>query len=256
MDESALDAPPGEQTESTFWRYAGGFVLLAVVAAGVWYVQQHDLLVPLYEWFRTDFKGWLDRNPLLGPAVFILVYIVTVVALVPGSVLTLIAGAVFGPLWGLIIVSVAATLAAGAAFLVARYVAADWVQRKTSGRLAKLKKGIEEEGWRFVAFTRLVPIFPYNLLNYMFGLTRINFWVYFFVSWLCMLPGTFAYVYAGYAGRKVVFGEGGWGNYVFYVVSAVGVLLFASMLPKLVRRLWGQPVDEVIEEADGPESSA
>lgn len=238
-----------DDSDGPRWRrYAAGLVVLALAAASIWVVRELDLLTPLYEWFRNDFELWLDRHPVAGPLVFVLVYIVTVVALVPGSVLTLVAGGVFGPIWGLIIVSVASTMAAGIAFLIARHLASGWVERKASGRVAKLKRGIEEEGWRFVAFTRLVPIFPYNLLNYMFGLTRIDFWVYFFVSWVAMLPGTFAYVYAGFAGRKVVFGEGGWGYYVTYVGSALGLLLVASLIPRFVRALRDRPMKEIVED--------
>ncbi len=243
----ASDAPEGRPVR----RCLVGLLVLLAAAVLVWMVREYGLLRPLYEWYQSDFERWLARHPFLGPLAFAAVYVLTVVALVPGSILTLVAGGVFGPVWGLIIVSVASTVAAGIAFLIARHVASDWVQRRASGRLAKLKRGIEEEGWRFVAFTRLVPIFPYNLLNYMFGLTRIDFWVYVFVSWVAMLPGTFAYVYAGFAGRKVVFGEGGWGYYVTYVGSAVGLLLVASMLPRLVRALRDRPMDEVVGEEAG-----
>ena len=197
---------------------------------------EYDLANSFYGWFRSDFKLWLNDHSILAPVLFILVYILSVVALIPGSALTLVGGGVFGPLWGLTYVSVASTVAAGLAFLIAQYLAADWVERKTSGKLIKLKRGIESEGWRFLAFIRLVPILPYSLLNYMFGLTKINFWVYMFVSWACMLPCTFAYVYAGYAGKKVLFGEGGWGDYPTCLGIAVGLILLASMVPKMIRK--------------------
>lgn len=150
--------------------------------------------------------------------------------------LTLIGGGIFGPLWGSIYVSMASIVAAGLAFLIARYLAAEWIERKTSGKLKKLKCGIEAEGWLFLAFARLVPILPYSFLNYMFGLTRINFRVYILVSWACMLPLTVTYVWAGYAGKKLVFGEGGRGYYLTYLGTAVGRIFLASMLPKMIRK--------------------
>lgn len=195
-----------------------------------------DLRQQFTLWFKSTASPWLRSHPFLAPGVYILLYFVAVVAFMPGSVITLAGGAIFGPLAGTIYVSVASTLAAGAAFLIARYFAAGWVEARASGRLGKLKSGIEAEGWRFVAFTRLVPIFPYNLLNYMFGLTRINFWVYLFVSWLCMLPGTFAYVYAGYVGRQVALGQGGTIGLLLKISLAAGLIILATMVPRWLRR--------------------
>jgi len=229
--------------------------LVRVLAAGlaVWLTLEYNLLNPVYEWFRSDFELWLNNHSVLAPLVYILVYILSVVALIPGSVLTLIGGGIFGPLWGSIYVSMASTVAAGVAFLIARYLAADWAGRKKSGKLNKLKRGIEAEGWRFLAFARLVPILPYSFLNYMFGLTSINFWVYIFVSWAFMLPLTFAYVCAGYAGKKVMFGEGGWEYCLTYLGTAVGLIFLASMLPKIIGKFRQNRSKEVIEE--GPQKS-
>ena len=117
--------------------------LVGVLAVGlvVHLMLEYDLLNPIYEWFRSDFELWLNNHSVLAPAVYILVYVLSVVALIPGSVLTLVGGGVFGPLWGSIYVSVAATVAAGLAFLIARYLAANWVERKTSGKLNRLRGG-------------------------------------------------------------------------------------------------------------------
>ena len=95
------------------------------------------------------------------------------------------------------------------AFLVARYLASDWVAARSGGRLRQLIHGVETEGWRFVAFVRLVPLFPFNLLNYALGLTRIRFSHYLIATYVCMLPGAFAYTYLGYAGREAVGGGEG-----------------------------------------------
>src|SRR4029450_1069506 len=115
------------------------------------------------------------------------------VLFVPGALIGLAGGALFGPVWGTILNLMGATLGATAAFLVARYVGADWVRRQAGGRLARLVAGVEAEGWRFVAFTRLVPLFPFNLLNYALGLTRIPLRHYVLTSLICMAPGTLAF---------------------------------------------------------------
>ncbi len=239
----------GTSAESSGWlnwkTVTGGLL----VALGIFLFVHFDLRSQFRAWFKSSVLPWLKTNPVLAPFAYMVVYVVAVVAFMPGSVLTIPGGALFGPILGTIYVSLASTVAAGLAFLVARYLAADWVERKVKGQLKKVKTGIEKEGWKFVAFTRLVPIFPYNLLNYMFGLTRINFWVYFFVSWVAMLPGTFAYVYAGYATKVATAGGQGVKRTLITVGIAFGLLIFASMIPRFVRMYRGEAVEETIEDA-------
>ena len=110
----------------------------------------------------------------IGPVLFMSVYAVATILFLPGSVLTLAGGALFGPVWGTFYNLTGATLGATLAFLAARYLASDWVSRRAGGRMKQLIDGVEKEGWHFVAFARLVPLFPFNLLNYAFGLTRVR----------------------------------------------------------------------------------
>jgi uncharacterized membrane protein YdjX (TVP38/TMEM64 family) len=140
----------------------------------------------------------------------------------------------FGPLWGTIFNLIGATLGATASFLVARYVASDWVRRKAGGRLQRLIAGVEQEGWRFVAFTRLVPLFPFNLLNYALGLTRIPLLHYVFASLICMLPGTLAFTWLAYAGREALAGHDA---AIRYGLIALALLAAIAFLPRLFRRL-------------------
>jgi uncharacterized membrane protein YdjX (TVP38/TMEM64 family) len=151
-------------------------------------------------------REWIDGLGAWGPVVFVLLYAVAVVAALPGSALTVAAGALFGSAIGIVVVSVAATLGASLSFLVGRYFAreatAQWLSQKETFR--KLDRMTEERGAIIVALTRLVPIFPFNLLNYGFGLTRVPFWTYFFWSWLCMLPGTVLYVVGADAVTKAI----------------------------------------------------
>ena len=141
-------------------------------------------------------RGWIEGFGPLAPLAFALVYIVAVVAALPGSAITVAAGALFGSIKGVILVSVSSTVGASIAFLVGRYFARKAVVRWLSGneQFSKLDRLTEIHGAIIVAVTRLVPLFPFNLLNYGFGLTRIRFWTYVFWSWLCMLPGTVLYV--------------------------------------------------------------
>ena len=150
---------------------------------------------------------WLEGAGWAGPLLFMLLYALATVLFFPGSVLTLAGGALFGPLWGTLYNLSGATLGGALAFLLARYLAGSWVEAKTAGRLSQLREGIDKEGWRFVAFVRLVPLFPFNLLNYALGLTRIPFIPYVAASWLFMLPGALAYTWLGYAGREAVSGN-------------------------------------------------
>jgi len=118
--------------------------------------------------------------------------------------------------------------------VTARYVASDWVTGRTGERLGRLIRGEEEEGWRFVAFVRLVPLFPFNLVNYAFGLTRIHLGEYVLASFVCMAPGAIAYTYLGYAGREAAAGSSGAIRNGFI---ALGLLATVAFLPRLVRRL-------------------
>lgn len=138
-----------------------------------------------------------------GPAMFAAVYVVAAVLFVPGSALTLAAGAVFGLVTGTIVVSIASTTAAAVSFLIGRYLARDTVRQwaAKNPRFAAIDRAIGQGGWKIIALLRLSPAVPFSLGNYLYGVTSIRFWPYVITSWLAMLPGTFMYVYLGYAGR-------------------------------------------------------
>ncbi|HSJ47786.1 MAG TPA: TVP38/TMEM64 family protein, partial [Gammaproteobacteria bacterium] len=182
-------------------------------------------------------EQWVQSAGLAAPLLFMLVYAIAAVFFLPGSVLTLAGGALFGPVLGTFYNLTGATLGALLAFLVARYLASDWVAQRAGGRLKQLIAGVEAEGWRFVAFTRLVPLFPFNLLNYALGLTRIRLWHYLLATYVCMLPGAFAYTYLGYAGREAVAGGEG---LIQKGLLALALLATVAFLPRLVSR-WRKP---------------
>jgi uncharacterized membrane protein YdjX (TVP38/TMEM64 family) len=143
-----------------------------------------------------ELREWISAMGNLGMAAYVALYIVAVVAAVPGLPISIAGAAIFGALKGVILVSIGSTLGASLAFLIARYLARGAVYRRLSGsdKFQRLDRMTEQHGAIIVAITRLVPLFPFNLLNYGFGLTRVPFTTYAFWSWLCMLPGTIVYL--------------------------------------------------------------
>lgn len=182
-----------------------------------------------------ELRDWIHTLGPWGPAVFVILYAIAVVAALPGSALTVAAGALFGSLLGVIVVSIAATLGASLSFLISRYFARDavaqWLSKKETFR--KLDLLTEKHGAIMVALTRLVPIFPFNLLNYGFGLTRVPFWTYVFWSWLCMLPGTVLYVVGTDAFVKgIAQGEIPW----ILIAAVIGAGIFLTLLVRFARK--------------------
>ena len=180
-------------------------------------------------------RDWIQALGPWGPVVFVFLYAVAVVAALPGSALTVAAGALFGSVLGVIVVSIASTLGASLSFLMGRYFARDavagWLSDKEKFR--RLDQLTEEHGAIMVALTRLVPIFPFNLLNYGFGLTRVPFWTYALWSWLCMLPGTVLYVVgADVVTKAVVQGKVPWA----LVGALVGAGVILAILVRQARR--------------------
>jgi uncharacterized membrane protein YdjX (TVP38/TMEM64 family) len=178
--------PAGSKWKWALW----AVVIVALIAAG-YFLHVQTLLKTALDWIR-GLGVW-------GPVLFILIYIAACVFFIPGSVLTLGAGALFGVVKGSIYTSIGATLGASAAFLVGRYLARDWIAKKIAGntRFAAIDKAVADEGWKIVGLTRLVPVFPFILLNYAFGLTRVSFRDYFFATWIGTMPGTIMFVYLG-----------------------------------------------------------
>ncbi|MCX5843347.1 MAG: TVP38/TMEM64 family protein [Deltaproteobacteria bacterium] len=182
-----------------------------------------------------DLRQWIHEFGSLAPFVYVLIYIIAVVAALPGAAITIAGGALFGSVTGVILVSIGSTIGASLAFIIARYVARNAIVRRLSGNetFQKLDRMTEEHGAIIVAITRLVPIFPFNLLNYGFGLTKVPFGTYVFWSWLCMIPGTILYV----VGTDAVVSGVSQGNVPWPLVAAMvaaGIVLF--FLVKFARR--------------------
>ena len=191
-----------------------------------------------------DALQWVDQLGWLGVGIFIALYVLACIFFIPGSMLTLGAGVVFGVTKGSIIVSIASTLGATAAFIAGRYLARDWIGGKIAGN-AKFKAiddAIGREGWRIVGLTRLSPIFPFNLLNYAFGVTRISLGQYVLASWIGMMPGTMMYVYIGsLAGSLATLGSDGaeqqkspaqWALYAVGLLATVAVTVYVTKIAR------------------------
>lgn len=217
-------------------------LLLLVIVGGI-------VLAFIYreQFDATALEQWVQNAGPAGPLLFMAIYTIATVFFLPGSVLTLAGGALFGPVLGTFYNLTGATLGAVLAFLVARYLASDWVEQKTGGKLKQLKQGVEAEGWRFVAFVRLVPLFPFNLLNYALGLTRIRLTHYLIATYLFMLPGAIAYTYLGYAGREAIAGGEG---LIQKALLALALLAVVAFLPRLIGQLRRGPMMDVVQLKD------
>lgn len=151
---------------------------------------------------------WTAAAGPLGQAAFVGLYILACVAFLPGSVLTLGAGAAFGLWKGFVLVSIGSTAGAWASFLVGRYLLRDWVSRRLEKvpAFAAVAGAVGQEGWKVVLLTRLSSVLPFNLLNYGYGLTTVGLGEYTLASWIGMMPGTFLYVYLGAAAGEAARG--------------------------------------------------
>ena len=210
-----------------------GAALLAIVLGRYAHIQ--DGLRGLLSWMEGLGSG--------APPTFMLIYTLACILFIPGFILTLGAGVLFGVVWGSLYVSVAATLGATAAFLIGRTLARGWVSRRMEGnaRFVAIDEGVAQEGWKIVLLTRLSPVFPFNLLNYVYGLTRVSLKHYFLASWLGMLPGTIMYVYLGsLVGNLAALGGGierahtpaEWAFYGVGLAATVAVALYAARVAR------------------------
>ncbi len=243
-------------------RNAGLIRLLSIIALiiGVFLIMR---TLPVGEGI-SRMEAWIESLGGWGPAIFALIYIVAAVAMIPGALITIAAGAIFGLLWGFIAVSIGSTIGAAIGFLIGRYVARRTVQEQTKRypKFAAVDHAIDEGGWKVIAMLRLVPLFPFNVGNYLLGLTPVKFWHYVLASWIAMMPGTFVYVYLGHVGRKGVeaaAGEAGlhpleWALMIVGFLAAVAVTVYITKLAK--RKLDEQTVLDVESSGAGKQEQA
>ena len=210
-------------------------VVIGALAAALWLLPVKDYLVSALEWTKS-LGPW-------GPLFVVLFYIVACVLFLPGSVITLGAGFLFGVPVGLASVWAGATLGACAAFLVGRTVARDWVSRKVQDhpKFAAIDAAVGREGFKIMALLRLSPVVPFNFLNYALGLTKVSFRDYALATALGILPGGLMYTYFGSAARSladVAAGnvERGAAGQVFFWFGLAATVLVAAFVTRMARR--------------------
>ncbi|MHB8202696.1 MAG: TVP38/TMEM64 family protein [Desulfomonilaceae bacterium] len=215
------------------------FVMIALavtaIVAGILLLPLRHYLVNVLEWTQS-LGAW-------GPIFVALFYVVACVFLLPGSVLTLGAGFLFGVPMGLVSAWTGATLGACAAFIVGRTLARDWVASKVSGnpKFTAVDEAVGREGFKIVLLLRLSPVFPFNFLNYALGLTKVSFGKYALASFIGMLPGGLMYVYFGSVARSladVAAGkvQGGWAGQVFFWLGLAATIVVAGFVTHLAKR--------------------
>jgi uncharacterized membrane protein YdjX (TVP38/TMEM64 family) len=213
-----------------------------------------DLIIPaivvvaiLAAWFALPLEQWLqsftDRIESLGVCggpLFAAVYVIATVVLAPGSLFTIAAGLLFGLVWGLPIVLVGAKIGAALAFLIARCLVRDRIEAMIERRpkFKAVDRAVTEEGWKVVLLLRLTPVVPFNIQNYFFGLTKIEFWRYVVATFVGIIPGTVMYLYIGAIGRALVGGEGQWGTpqWIFFGVGLVATIVVAVLITRKAKQ--------------------
>jgi uncharacterized membrane protein YdjX (TVP38/TMEM64 family) len=180
-------------------------------------------------------EQWVSQYGWLGPAVYILIYISACILFLPGLPVTIIGALAFGAVRGTLFTSIGSILGATAAFLIARYAARGVVENWINGnpQFEKIDKGVEKHGWRMLMITRMVPLFPFNLQNFAYGLTKIKLPTYILVSWVCMLPGVIAY---NFMAGSVVSGEGDLTRTFIYLSIGAVFFVMISLIPVYLQK--------------------
>jgi uncharacterized membrane protein YdjX (TVP38/TMEM64 family) len=203
--------------------------LLVMLLSGVALVLGHlELLHPSVVQSRVAGAG------ALAPVLFIALFIISAVLFVPGTVMVLAGGALFGFWLGTLYSITGATLGAVVAFLISRYLARGWAERRAGGRLRLMMTGVRKEGWRFVLAIRLAGV-PYFVLNYMLGLTPVGLVPYTVASFFGMLPALAAMTYAGHIGFQAVSGGEGVIGKLILAIAAVGLVVLIPVVVSLFR---------------------
>jgi uncharacterized membrane protein YdjX (TVP38/TMEM64 family) len=216
----------------TVWRWAA----LGLVVLGLFLISR---FLPFREWI-TLLTNWAKDQGTSGKFIFAGAYVVGTVLCLWGALFTIASGIAFGLFWGTVVSWLSATTGAALAFLIARYLARNAIEKRVGSneKFKAIDNAIGKEGWKIVALLRLSPLIPFNLSNYLYGLTKIGFWPYVFASLIAMLPGTFLYVYLGHIGKLALTGGDqslGSGQYVLLgggLLFTIGIALYIARLAK------------------------
>lgn len=223
---------------SGFAKYKRLVIGVIILSALIFTMRTFAKDIPNCASIQKSLEDW----GIWGPVIFFFIYVTACIAFIPGTIVTLMAGLAFGAGWGTVLVSLASTTGAIISFLIARYVARDAVEGFLGKQawFGRFRSSIESNGFSFMLFARLMPVFPFNGLNYASGLVPIKFKDYALASWIGMLPGTFVYVYLGETGCKlidpIIQGGGFPAEAKRSITIAVGLLAALSVLPLLIKK--------------------
>ncbi len=195
---------------------------------------------PVKDYLTPEALGrFLDKAGIWAPIIFMFVYAAGVCIFVPGTLLTGLGAAIFGPYWGFLYVWVGAMLGASAAFFIGRTLGRDFAASLVGDKLKKYDDGIERNGFATVLYLRLV-YFPFTLMNFGMGLTKVRFWDYFFGTALGIIVGTFIFTF--FIGTvKEIWASGDWAQLIsFKVFFSVGLLIFSIFIPKIIKKIKGE----------------
>ena len=177
---------------------------------------------------------WINELGWLAPVLFLVLYCLASLMFLPTMVLTLAGGAIFGPVIGAILNLIGATFGAAFSFLITRHLIYDWFSKKRGERLNKLIAGVDQKGWMFVAFLRLFPIIPFNIVNYGLGVTGIKFRLYIITTFIFLIPAEIIYTYFGYAGMDALSKPDHFYRNGGIILSGLGILFLCVI--KLVKK--------------------
>ena len=249
---SKADGPSssGSTTGRIIW-----WVAIAIIVASLFFIFR---ALP-FDQLMSALKDWIAGLGYWGPLAFAVVYVVATICFIPGTILTLAAGALFGLWIGLAVVSVSSTIGAALAFLIARYLARDRVAKMADGNrhFGAIDKAIGDGGWKVVGLLRLSPAIPFNVQNYLYGLTPVKFWPCVLTSWIAMLPGTFLYVYIGHVTGAAVGEqrERSTGEWVMLGVGLLATIAVTVYVTRLAKSKLNKEVDDDEVGADSDPQS-
>lgn len=217
-------------------------IITLIIIAAAAYAVHHFGLAKYFSRQNLDLlQNWINDFGIMAPIIYIGLWIAACVFFLPGLPVAILGGLVFDPIPAVIYASLGSTTGATAAFLIGRYAARDLVEgwKKNNKHVQKIDEGVKKNGWRMLLLTRSVPVFPFNLQNYVYGLTDISLPMYFFVSWVTMIPGTVAYVLMASA---LASGESPM-QILMYIAIAGVLIVLLSLIPKFIQN--SDMVDDV-----------
>ncbi|HRD71221.1 MAG TPA: TVP38/TMEM64 family protein [Legionella sp.] len=196
------------------------FFLLLTLAAFVTFAL-------MFQKHSVEIIAWIKELGWMAPVLFVIMYSLATIMLLPTMVLTLAGGALFGPIMGTIINLIGATCGAALAFLITRHLIYDWFSTKRGEKLNKLIAGVDQKGWIFIALLRLFPIIPFNLVNYGLGVTGVSFRLYLIITLIFLIPSEIIYTYCGYAGMGALSNPEHFHSNLALIICGLAVLFFS-----------------------------